>query len=50
MMQSDCKCIKLRKISQQVSIGGTRISDVSVVNVAHEEKQEGCFNKYKYQR
>ena len=29
-----------------MSIGGTRISNVSVINVAYEEKQESCFSKY----
>ena len=33
-----------------MSIGGTIISNVSIVNVAHEEKQEGCISKYKYER
>ena len=39
-----------KEIPWQVSIGGTRISNASVVNVDHEEKQEGCINKYKYER
>ena len=33
-----------------MSIGSTRISNVSIVNVAHEKKQEGCISKYKYER
>ena len=32
-----------------MSIGGTRISNASVVNVAHEKRQEGCISKYKYE-
>ena len=39
-----------RRIPQQVSIGGTRISNASVVNVADEEKQEGCTSHYKDER
>ena len=33
-----------------MSVGGTRISNVSVINVAYEEKQEGGFSKYNYER
>ena len=42
--------IKKEFIPQQVSIGSTRISNVSVVNVANEEKQEGCISEYKDER
>ena len=33
-----------------MSIGGTRISNASVVNVANEEKHEGCISDDKYER
>ena len=34
-----------KRIPEQVSIGSTRISNVSVVNVADEEKQESCTSE-----
>ena len=40
MIVSRHKWIKLRNIPGQVSIGSTRISNASIVNVADEEKQE----------
>ena len=33
-----------------MSIGGTRNSNVRVVNVADKEKWEGCISEYKYER
>ena len=48
--QNDAVRTQMNKIPWQVNIGGTRISNVSVINVAYEEKQEGCFSKYKYER
>ena len=51
MMQSRTQMNKIKKeFLQQVSIGGTRISNVSVVNVPNEEKQEGCISEYKYEK
>ena len=42
---------KIKKVfSRQVSIGSTRISNASVVNVADEEKQESCTGDNKYER
>ena len=41
---------KIKKIPWQASIEGTRISDASIVNVANEEKQEGCISECKYER
>ena len=38
------------KNPRQGSIGGTRIGNGSVVNVAHEEKQEGCISEYKHEQ
>ena len=39
-----------KEIPGQVSIGSTRISNVGVVNVADEEKQESCTSDDKYER
>ena len=39
-----------KRIPWQACIGGTRINNVSVINVANKEKQEGCFSKDKYER
>ena len=33
-----------------MSIRGTRTSNANVINVADEEKQEGCYSKHKYER
>ena len=52
--QNDAIRTQMNKIKKELlgkpSIGGTRIYNVSVINVAYDEKQEGSFSKYKYER
>ena len=48
-IQTQMNKIKKEFLSKQV-LGALRISNVNVVNVANEEKQEGCISEYKHER
>ena len=52
--QNDAIWTQMNKIKKRIpwkaSIRSTQISNVSIVNVAHEKKQKGCISKYQYER